>query len=159
MPIQSCGQSFSTPRGKAGFRLNAHTELRSERQRLARQAIYRNRPVPNAFNVGLIGSTCTTLPRRTPTTWPAARVLQSFPFQLKLSSSLHHVTQLKPQFRRDMFLCSPRNRGSINSRIATWSDFRRVGRGILEMDSSDGSNGIRIRHHVFDTRPDTEFNS
>ena len=28
--------------------------------------------------------------------------------------------------------------------------------GILEMDSSDWSNGIR--HHVFDTRPDTEFN-
>jgi hypothetical protein len=27
--------------------------------------------------------------------------------------------------------------------------------GILEMDSSDWSNGIR--HHVFDIRPDTEF--
>ena len=27
--------------------------------------------------------------------------------------------------------------------------------GIFEMDSSDWSNGIR--HHVFDTRPDTEF--
>ena len=27
--------------------------------------------------------------------------------------------------------------------------------GILEMDSSDWSNGIR--HHVFDTRSDTEF--
>ena len=27
--------------------------------------------------------------------------------------------------------------------------------GILEMDSSDWSNGIR--HHIFDTRPDTEF--
>jgi len=29
--------------------------------------------------------------------------------------------------------------------------------GILEMDSSDWSSGIR--HHVFDTRSDTEFNS
>jgi hypothetical protein len=29
--------------------------------------------------------------------------------------------------------------------------------GILEMDSSDWSNGIR--HHVFDTRSDTEFKS
>jgi len=28
--------------------------------------------------------------------------------------------------------------------------------GILVMDSSDWSNGIR--HHIFDTRPDTEFN-
>jgi hypothetical protein len=28
--------------------------------------------------------------------------------------------------------------------------------GILEMDSSDWSSGIR--HHTFDTRPDTEFN-
>jgi hypothetical protein len=27
--------------------------------------------------------------------------------------------------------------------------------GIFEMDSSDWSNGIR--HHIFDTRPDTEF--
>jgi hypothetical protein len=27
--------------------------------------------------------------------------------------------------------------------------------GILEMDSSDWSNGIR--YHIFDTRPDTEF--
>ena len=27
--------------------------------------------------------------------------------------------------------------------------------GILEMDSSDWSNGIR--YHVFDTKPDTEF--
>jgi hypothetical protein len=27
--------------------------------------------------------------------------------------------------------------------------------GIIEMDSSDWSNGIR--YHIFDTRPDTEF--
>ena len=43
MPIHSCGQSVSAPRGKAGVRLNAHTELRAKRQRLAREAIYRNR--------------------------------------------------------------------------------------------------------------------
>ena len=35
MPIQSCGQSVSAPRGKAGARLNAHTELRTKRQRRA----------------------------------------------------------------------------------------------------------------------------
>jgi len=45
MPIQSCGQSVSAPRGKAGVRLNAHTELRAKRQRSAREAIYRNRPI------------------------------------------------------------------------------------------------------------------
>jgi len=45
MPIQSCGQSVSAPRGKAGARLNAHTELRAKRQRSAREAIYRNRPI------------------------------------------------------------------------------------------------------------------
>jgi hypothetical protein len=44
MPIQSCGQSVSAPRGKAAARLNAHTELRAKRQRSAREAIYRNRP-------------------------------------------------------------------------------------------------------------------
>jgi len=36
MPIQSCGQSFSAPRGKAGARLNAHTELPTMRQRSER---------------------------------------------------------------------------------------------------------------------------
>jgi hypothetical protein len=45
MHIQSCGQSVSAPRGKAGARLNAHTELRAKRQRSAREAIYRTRPV------------------------------------------------------------------------------------------------------------------
>jgi len=45
MPIQSCGQSVSASRGKAGARLNAHTELRAKRQRSAREAIYRNRPM------------------------------------------------------------------------------------------------------------------
>ena len=36
--------------------------------------------------------------------------------------------------------------------------------GIFEMDRSDwywsnaNANGIRIRYHIFDTRPDTEFN-
>ena len=39
MPIQSCGQSVSSLRGKAGAWLNAHTELRAKRQRLARKAI------------------------------------------------------------------------------------------------------------------------
>ena len=38
-------QSVSAPRGKAGARLNAHTELRTKRQRSAREAIYRNRPI------------------------------------------------------------------------------------------------------------------
>jgi hypothetical protein len=45
MPIQSCGRSASAPRRKVGARLSAHTELRSKRQRLAREAIYRNRPI------------------------------------------------------------------------------------------------------------------
>ena len=33
MPTQSCEQSVSAPRGKAGARLNAHTDLRAKRQR------------------------------------------------------------------------------------------------------------------------------
>jgi hypothetical protein len=37
MPIQSCGQSVSAPRGKAGARLNAHTELQAKRQHSARE--------------------------------------------------------------------------------------------------------------------------
>jgi hypothetical protein len=45
MPIQSCGQSVSAPRGKAGARLNANTELRAKRQRSVRETIYRNRPI------------------------------------------------------------------------------------------------------------------
>ena len=48
MPIQSCGQRVSAPRGKAGARLNAHTELRAKRQRLARDYIYRNWPIGQA---------------------------------------------------------------------------------------------------------------
>ena len=38
MPIQSCGQSVSAPRRKAGARLIAHTDLRAKRQRSAREA-------------------------------------------------------------------------------------------------------------------------
>ena len=45
MPIHSCGQTVSAPRGKAGDRLNARTELRAKRQRSAREAICRNRPI------------------------------------------------------------------------------------------------------------------
>ena len=45
MPTQSGGQSVSAPRGKAGVRLNAHTELRAKRQRSAREAMYRNRSI------------------------------------------------------------------------------------------------------------------
>ena len=45
MPTQSCGQSVSAPRKQAGPRSNAHTELRAKRQRSARVAIYRNRPI------------------------------------------------------------------------------------------------------------------
>jgi hypothetical protein len=36
MPIQSCGQSVSAPRGKANATLNAHTELQAKRQRSAK---------------------------------------------------------------------------------------------------------------------------
>ena len=43
--IQSCGQSVNAPRGKAGVSLNAHTELGAKRQRSAREAKYRNRPI------------------------------------------------------------------------------------------------------------------
>jgi hypothetical protein len=53
LPIQSCGQSVSAPRGKARARLNAHTELRTKRQRSAREVVYRNRPiVPGPTMVG-----------------------------------------------------------------------------------------------------------
>jgi len=45
MLIQSCGQSVSASRVKAGATLNAHTELRAKRQRSAREATYRNRPI------------------------------------------------------------------------------------------------------------------
>jgi len=45
IPIQSCGVSVSALRGKAGAMLNAHTVLRVKRQRSAREAIYRNRPI------------------------------------------------------------------------------------------------------------------
>jgi hypothetical protein len=45
MPIPSCEQSVSAPRGKAGARLNAHTELRAKRQRSAREAISRTQPL------------------------------------------------------------------------------------------------------------------
>jgi hypothetical protein len=45
MPIQSCGQSVSAPRGEARARLSAHTELRAKSQRSAREAIYRYRPI------------------------------------------------------------------------------------------------------------------
>ena len=45
MPRQSCEQIVSAPRGKAGVRLNAHTALRAKRQRSAREAICRNRPI------------------------------------------------------------------------------------------------------------------
>jgi hypothetical protein len=48
MPIQCCVQSVRAPRGKAGARLNAHTELRARRQRSAREMIYRNRPIQHA---------------------------------------------------------------------------------------------------------------
>jgi hypothetical protein len=48
--IQSCGQSVSAPRGKPGVMLNAHTEMRAKRQRLAREAIYRSRPKPHELS-------------------------------------------------------------------------------------------------------------
>jgi hypothetical protein len=39
--------------------------------------------------------------------------------------------------------------------IATWSGIGESVCGILKMDDSDWSNGIR--YHMFDTRRDTEF--
>jgi len=51
MPIQSCEQSVSAPRGKAGARLSAHTELRAKRQRSAREVTYRNRPIENKHSM------------------------------------------------------------------------------------------------------------
>jgi hypothetical protein len=38
MPVQSCGQSVSAPPRKAGVKLNAQTELRTNRQRSARES-------------------------------------------------------------------------------------------------------------------------
>jgi hypothetical protein len=49
MPYMSCGQSVSAPRGKAGTRLNVHTELRAKRQRSVREAMYRNRPITGPY--------------------------------------------------------------------------------------------------------------
>jgi hypothetical protein len=43
--MQSCRQSISAPREKAGARLNAQTESRTKRQRSAREAKYRSRPI------------------------------------------------------------------------------------------------------------------
>ena len=44
-PIHSLRQSVSARRGRAGARLNAHEQLRTKRQRSAREAIYRNRRI------------------------------------------------------------------------------------------------------------------
>jgi len=44
-PYRDCGQSVSALCGRTGTRLSAHTELRTRRQRSAREAIYRNRPI------------------------------------------------------------------------------------------------------------------
>jgi len=58
------------------------------------------RIVPSAFNMGLIGSTCTTLPWQFEglsmyaVPMPSIRGLHSFPFQLNLSSSVHRITQI-----------------------------------------------------------------
>jgi len=56
MPIQTCGQSVSTPRVKAGASFNAHTELRAKRQRSAREAIYRNRPIETSALVRMVSA-------------------------------------------------------------------------------------------------------
>ena len=56
MPIQSCGQSVSAPRGQAGVMLNAHTELRAERQRSAREAIC------SAYSAHLVISSAAWMP-------------------------------------------------------------------------------------------------
>jgi len=63
MPIQCCGQSVSAPHGKAGARLNAHTEFRAKRQRSAREAIYRNRPIePKGIPYDVASNICQALP-------------------------------------------------------------------------------------------------
>jgi hypothetical protein len=48
MPIQSGGQGVSSPRGKAGVRLNAHTELRAEREGYTGIGLFNNATPPNA---------------------------------------------------------------------------------------------------------------
>jgi len=53
MPTHSCGQSVSAPRGKACAMLNAHTELQAERQRSAREAIYRKRRIDSLSDCGV----------------------------------------------------------------------------------------------------------
>ena len=57
----------------------------------------------------------------------------------------------------DRSCLSPRNRGSVYSTIASGRTFAELVGGILEMDVSDGSNGIR--YHVFNIRPHTELNA
>jgi len=53
MPIQICRQSVSTPRGKEGAKLIAHTEWRAKRQRSAREAIDRNKPIAAPYQEAL----------------------------------------------------------------------------------------------------------
>jgi len=66
MPTQSYGQSVSAPRGKASARLNAHTELRAKRQRSAREATYRNRPIGRRGGHYLLRPHPARLPRPPP---------------------------------------------------------------------------------------------
>ena len=87
MPIQSCGQSVSDPRGKVGVRLRAHTQLRAKRQRSAREAMYRNRPICQALRRGAGRGPAVPPPgeRRSRRGAPSGRGLHSFPFPLSFS--------------------------------------------------------------------------
>jgi hypothetical protein len=59
-PVQNCEQSVSAPRGKARARFNAHTEMRAKRQRSAREAIYRYRPIASYDVAGSIHQSLAT---------------------------------------------------------------------------------------------------
>ena len=59
------------------------------------------------------------------------------------------------QCRRDRSRLYTRNRGSIHPGSRPGRTVGESVGGILKMDSSDLSNGIR--YHIIDTRPDTEF--
>ncbi len=72
--MQSCVQSVSAPRGKAGARLNAHAELRAKRQRSAWEAIYRNRPIRSYPVVGELARALDGVGTRTVTHGVAAQV-------------------------------------------------------------------------------------
>jgi hypothetical protein len=62
LPTQSCRQSVSAPRRKAGARSNAHTKLQAQRQRSAREGIHRNRAIRCTRIHGLAASSSLAWP-------------------------------------------------------------------------------------------------